>query len=98
MVDYYTHFKPFTRALEPLELAVTYLFEGSLGIEIINFAGNFNSLVELSKQKETEQEVIDSQLERLKRITTNHFKDYHQPIDKKIMSSILKMYAEKCSC
>ena len=74
--------------MEPLELASTYLFEGGFGIEIVNFAADFNSLVRLSQSKETTDEALQDQVERMKNISNRHFKDYHMPIDKKIMENI----------
>ncbi len=78
--------------LSPLNRTTRYLFEGGLGIEILNYSLKFNNLIKLSADKETEAEKIQAEVERLKKGIKGYFKDYHQPIDKKIMAILLKEY------
>ena len=80
--------------LEPLSLAADYIREAGLAIEIVRFARNFSKLVEMSESGENDEETIEKEVESLKRIVKNFFKDYYQPIDEEVMTAMLKLYDE----
>ncbi|MBI9033159.1 MAG: S46 family peptidase [Bacteroidales bacterium] len=80
--------------LSPLNRTTRYLFEGGMGIEILNYSLRFNKLIQLSADKETSDSLLNSEIEKLKRDAVGYFKDYHQPIDKKIMATLLKEYSD----
>ena len=79
--------------LAPLELSMTYLLEGALGIEIVDFAGNFRLLAEESMEEETTDERIGQLVDYLKNRTEGHFKDYHRPIDREIFADLMETYS-----
>jgi Peptidase S46 len=75
--------------------SVVYLGEALFsGHEIINYAFNFNRLNEELKKDNPDQEKINSLVEGLKEGVENYFKDYNLGTDKKILASMMKMYAE----
>ena len=78
------------KELEPYRVAYTYLTNAGLNIEIVEFAGNFNKLAQVTK--ETPQEDIDKMIASLKKTSTEFFKDYHQPVDKDVTRAMLTEY------
>ena len=77
--------------LYPWEKAFDYFYEAGLGIEIVKFTYNFSKLVSISK-KETNQSILDEEIELLKKRTANFYKNYHAAIDKEIMGILLEKY------
>jgi hypothetical protein len=89
-----TEFESSYDQLEPLSLATDYIREAGLAIELVRFARNFSKLVEMSKPGENDEATIEKEVESLKRIVKNFFKDYYQPIDEEVMTAMLKLYDE----
>ena len=89
-VNLLRQFKDSYKELEPYELAYTYISEAGMRIELINFAGRFVRLSEVTK--ETPQEDIDKMVTSLKTASANFFKDYYKPIDKEVAAMLLKEY------
>ncbi|MCF0201338.1 MAG: S46 family peptidase [Bacteroidales bacterium] len=89
-IDLLKNFDANYKALEPYELAYTYLTEAGLRIELVNFAGKFIGLSEVTK--DTPQEEIDKMLASLKNTASTFFKDYHQPIDREVAATLLDAY------
>ena len=89
-IDLLKNFDANYKALEPYELAYTYLTEAGLRIELVNFAGKFIGLSEVTK--DTPQEEIDKMLASLQKAATAFFKDYHQPIDREVAATLLDAY------
>ena len=89
-IDLLNQFEKDYKALEPYELAYTYVAEAGLRIELIKFAGRFAKLSEVTK--DTPQEEIDKMLASLKTATTAFFKDYYEPIDREVAVMLLKEY------
>ena len=83
-------FKRCYKDLEPYELAYTYLTEAGLRIELINFAGRFAKLSEVTK--DTPQEDIDRMLNQLKGTAASFYKDYYEPIDREVAVMALNEY------
>ncbi len=77
--------------LYPWEKAFDYFYEAGLGIEIVKFTYNFSKLVSISK-KETNQSILDEEIDLLKKRTANFYKNYHAAIDKEIMGILLEKY------
>ncbi len=83
--------------LAPYQRAYEYVSEGGFGIEIVGFAGKFNSLVEISKAEDTIPALLEQTIAKLKTFTKNHFRNYHLPIDKKTMADVLEIYDKNLS-
>lgn len=78
------------KELEPYRVAYTYLSNAGLNIEIINFAGKFNKLSEVTS--DTPQEEVDKMLASLRKASETFFKDYYQPIDEEVARTMLTEY------
>lgn len=78
------------KELEPYRVAYTYLSNAGLNIELIDFAGNFNRLSQVTA--DTPQEDIEKMITSLKNTTQSFFKDYHQPIDEEVAKAMLREY------
>ena len=79
-------------ALTPLNVATDYMKEAGLSMELVDFAGSFKKLVELSKEETLDPKVLKPEVERLKKRSATFFKDYYQPIDEEVMLALLKLY------
>ena len=80
------------KELEPYRVAYTYLSNAGLNIEIINFAGKFNKLSEVTS--DTPQEEVDKMLASLRKASETFFKDYYQPIDEEVARTMLTEYLD----
>ena len=89
-IDLLKNFKKNYKELEPYELAYTYVAEAGLRIELINFAGRFAKLSEVTK--DTPQEDIDRMVDNLKTTAKNFFKDYYEPIDREVAAMLMGEY------
>ena len=89
-VNLLKQFKDSYTELKPYQLAYTYLAEAGLRIELINFAGRFENLADVTK--DTPQDEIDRMRRQLKGSAANFFKNYHAPIDKEVAAMLLKEY------
>ena len=81
------------KALEPYRVAYTYLTNAGLNIEIMDFAGNFNKLSQVTA--DTPQEEVDKMIASLKNATKAFFKDYYQPIDEEVAKTMLTEYLKQ---
>ena len=84
------NFKNNYKELEPYELAYTYMAEAGMRIELVNFAGRFARLSEVTK--DTPQDDIDRMVNQLKGTSETFFKDYYEPIDREVAAMLLKEY------
>ena len=87
-------FKNLYQELTPINLALDYIKEAGLAIEIVKFANSFKTLIALSKSKPINQEAINKELAKLKSKTASFFKDYYQPIDEEVTVAMLRLYDE----
>ncbi len=78
------------KEIEPYKLAYTYLAEAGLNIELITFAGQFNSLANIDKN--TSPDEIKKMTDKLRTATNTFFKDYYEPIDREVATTMLKEY------
>lgn len=81
------------KVMSPYALANVYYREAALrGPEIISYASGFKPLAdELAKQK-PDQEKLDKIISGLKESAGGYFKDYYQPIDQKMFSSMMRLF------
>ena len=78
--------------LTPITIALDYIKEAGMAIEIVKFANSFNKLVTLSKDKPINENDIHKEIAKLKNKTTGFFKDYYQPIDEEVTTAMLRLY------
>ncbi len=90
--DLLDKFEKMYQEVTPHNLAFNFFYEAVVGTEILMFARNFQSLVEVSQKEDATDKEINEAIEQLKKATKNHFKDYFLPIDKDIFISMFSMY------
>ena len=79
-------------AREPYGIAIDYVNEAAFGIEAVLYAYYLSGLVTASKAEDFSDEKLQTEIERAKRTTTTHFKDYLAPLDRETMEAMLKVY------
>lgn len=77
--------------LQNYALTFDYWREAINGIEIIDFATDFEKLIELS-ENQFDTTLILAETTKLIRTTSGFFKDYDQRVDKDIFKALLPMY------
>lgn len=82
---YYSKLKPWSKAR-------TFMNEAGLAIEIVRFAQQFHDLVRLSRKKQPPTNELLDLTNQLKTSSVEFFKNYHSPIDRKIMAEMLRLY------
>lgn len=75
--------------LLPYNVNETYLLEGAMGIEAFSYASRFNRLVEKSMDKSAKPEEIAELVRQQLSGVSGFFKNYHQPLDKKVFAALL---------
>lgn len=78
--------------LGPLNYKSTYVREAILGIEIMYLAVKYEKLVDLSKLKAKDSEMLDSLVSTYRKSAENYFKNYQIAIDKKVFASMMQDY------
>ena len=74
-------------------LASIYLNEAIFrGSEILSFARSYNNLQKLLESKEKNAAAISDEIGKLRNAAPKFFKDYCQPLDMKMLGSMLEMY------
>jgi hypothetical protein len=73
-------------------LAMEFLYEAGLGIEVVKFARAYEKLVTLSQNKKKNDEELTKYIELLKMGAKGYFKNYDSRIDKEVMSTLLSIY------
>jgi len=86
-----SEYKRIYKELAPYNLASVYSREAGNAPEILGFAARFRNLVRLS-EKESDEEIIQNEIDRLKRSAISFYKDYNQPTDQKIFNELFKIY------
>ena len=87
-----SEFNDVYKNLTPYNTAKTYLTESIYNIEIVRFARNFDKLIKLSKDKNTDDAAIAEEIKNIKEKAKHYFKDYYMPIDKEVTTSLLSTY------
>jgi hypothetical protein len=73
-------------------LAIDYVYEAGIGIEMVRYAKNYEKLVQLSKNKKQNDDEITKYLELLKTGAKGFFRNYDIRIDREVMSALLSIY------
>jgi hypothetical protein len=88
-------FKSAYKDFLPIDLSSIFIGEAGLGIEIVRFASGFRELARISHNKQTKPKDLINVTESLKRNARDFYKNYHQPIDQKVMVAMLKEMSAK---
>ncbi len=62
------------------------------GSEIITFSRRFSKLNDMLQDKETKQDDLDAEIERLRTMAENYFKNYHMPLDRELLGAMLEVF------
>jgi hypothetical protein len=73
-------------------LALEYLYEAGLGIEVVKLARGYEKLIQLSKNKKKNDDELLKYIGQLKSGVNGFFKNYDRRIDKEVMSAVLTIY------
>ncbi len=84
-------------SITPYELAIDYISEAGLGVEIIRYARNYDHLIKLSQKEDLTDEELQSALDWYKQNAEGFFKDYNQDIDRKVLEKLFRIYRAKVS-
>ena len=83
------------RLYHPYRFAFRLYFETGRNIELVRFAGQFNRLVNLSMNSETDEETLRGEVLRMQDAAERFFRDYHAPVDREIMTALLEHYTQR---
>jgi hypothetical protein len=76
-------------------LARIYLNEAiSRGSEILMFARRFSKLNEMLQDKDTDEEALNEEIGKLRSSARRFFKNYHMPLDRELLGTMLTTYYE----
>lgn len=87
-------FNTLYQQLADLEVDQTYLMEAGLGVEAVKFAYSFGQLAVKSKDKNTPDAEIEKAVAQLKNASAAFYKNYHQPIDRKVFVALMADWFE----
>jgi hypothetical protein len=73
-------------------LALEYLYEAGLGIEVVKLARGYEKLITLSQNKKKNDEELNKYIDQLKTGSKGFFKNYDSRIDKEVMAALLSIY------
>lgn len=76
----------------PYLSANDYYSEAAFGIELFGFCNSFTELIQMAGADKPDQEAVKKEVERMKLATTDYFKDYDAPTDRKMMESLLQLF------
>ena len=74
--------------IKPWQLAVDYMNEGILSVELIRYVNNYKKLVEACKAEKRDQAEIDKQLKNVNEGVDGYFKDYNMALDQRIAVAV----------
>jgi hypothetical protein len=74
--------------IKPWQLAVDYMNEGILSIELIRYVNGYRKLVEACKAEKRDQSEIDKQLKGMNDGVDGWFKDYNSTVDQRIAVAV----------
>ncbi len=89
-----TAFDDTYNSMTDAQLEWIYLYEAGLGIEIVRAARLAGKLVQLSEIKETPEEEVQKELEKVIDGGKDFYKNYYQPIDRKALVTMLTSYRD----
>ncbi|MCF8379549.1 MAG: S46 family peptidase [Bacteroidales bacterium] len=84
-------FKSTYQEAADLQYNATYIRETLYGIEILRHANGYKKLVETSKEKGKRPE-MEIQLEKVKNSMAGFYKEYCEPLDKRVFVDVLREY------
>lgn len=73
-------------------LVGTYFGEAIFGIEMLQFAYGYNSLLMALAGEEISEAVLNEKISSLKKQSSEYFGNYNMPTDKKVCAAMLEMY------
>ena len=82
-------YKKLYQKLTPANLAMDYMYEAGLAIEIVRYSRSFQSLLTVKD----EQELKETKAHLLKSVD-GFFKDYNQQIDKEVFEAVMPYFAK----
>lgn len=77
------------KELLPYNVTETYLIEGGLGVEAFTYAYRYNKLAKMSQDKAIASDEIEKMKTQLADAVSGYFKNYYQPLDKKVFAALL---------
>lgn len=86
--DFEKIYKEFT----PINVAVEVYGEGLMGIELMKFVDQFETLVNISLADSIDNKELESTVTKIKNFAARHFKNYHIETDKKLFAAIIPMF------
>lgn len=87
-------YKRIYQALTPLRRQFYYYYEAGMGIELVKWAASFGTLLEKAEAYKDKPEAMkDIKADYAKRMQA-FFKDYYEPIDRKVAVSLLAEYTQ----
>ncbi len=78
----------------PLAKTVDFTNEATNGVELMNYAANYNELVDLCKNDTIADSVIAAKAQKIIKSSQGFFKNYRVAIDKEVFSRLMKMYSD----
>jgi hypothetical protein len=85
-------FEVMYNTMEPYKTWEIYFYEIYWAIEVCRFSQAFGNLTEIDEK--SSDELIGDVIEKLKKQTKSHFKDYYAPIDQEVTARLLEMFYE----
>ncbi len=82
------------KQLEKLTLAMDYINEAGMGIELFQLANRFRPLATELQKTTIDPDKLQELETTLKSIIQSFFKDYHQPIDREVAAALLALWTE----
>ncbi|HOW24363.1 MAG TPA: S46 family peptidase [Bacteroidales bacterium] len=80
--------------LTPYSKAETYLWESAFRTDLLRIAGSCRTLVEKSRDKETDPSVIEKELTSLKNSLAGQYRNYNQAVDRELFRQLIHAYFE----
>lgn len=88
-------FKTAYEQFYPLQKEADLYIESGMGIEIVGFSTSFLNLYMISKKEGVTQEEINKEIEKIRKNSTEFYKNYNAITDQKVLAALLKNYGEK---
>ncbi len=79
---------------ETVRMGLVGFWETIRGVEVFSFAMKFNRLIDKASDETVSDEEILELAEKLKSSTESFFKDYHKPVDVKMLPAMIEKYIQ----
>lgn len=83
--------------LSPLQMSSVYLREAALAPEIMQFARNWNRLIEICNAKEIDTASLNKTLISLKAIAHEFFSEYQPAVDQEVMKQVFQILVKEAN-